>query len=71
MGYYVTMYGELWLPFANKDEAYRRMCALNDHDELKRGSRSGGENDGNSPRPQGMDYHPGRWFVRTPDHDGR
>lgn len=63
MGYYVSIYeGEIVIPKKNLSEAYKRMCALNDHDALKRGGQWGGDLDSNAPRPEGLNYHPSRWF---------
>lgn len=63
MGYYVSITeGEVTIPKANLEEAYKRMCALNDNDAVKRGGQWGGEISSDSPRPEGMSYHPARWF---------
>lgn len=63
MGYWVNIIeGNVTIPKANLEEAYKRMCALNDNDSIKRGGSWGGENDSNSPRPDGLNYHPGKWF---------
>ena len=63
MGYYVNITGgEVRIPKENLAEAYRLMCELNQRDDLKNGGSWGGENDSRSPRPAGLDYHPGKWF---------
>lgn len=63
MGYWVNIIeGEVTIPKANLEEAYKRMCALNDNDAVKRGGQWGGEVSSESPRPEGMNYHPARWF---------
>ena len=63
MGYYVSITeGEVTIPKENLEEAYKRMCALNDNDAIKRGGQWGGELSSESPRPEGMNYHPARWF---------
>lgn len=63
MGYYVSIYeGSATLPADKLDEAYKLMCALNDNDEIKRGGSWGGETDKDSARPEGLNYHPHRWF---------
>ena len=44
MGYFVEITeAYATLPQANWDEAYKRLCELNDHDEWKRGGSFGGE----------------------------
>ena len=63
MGYWVNIIeGAVTIPKANLEEAYKRMCALNDNDAIKRGGQWGGEVSSESPRPEGMNYHPARWF---------
>ena len=63
MGYYVRGHGELTIKSSNVEQAYRALCGLNDHDDLKHGGRWGGEGVSQSdPRPLGMSYHPARWF---------
>lgn len=74
MGYYVTLIEtDFTVPTANIDEAYKRLIELNQNDALKRGGswgrkRSEGEAitaancTGDDPRPEGMNYHPARWF---------
>lgn len=63
MGYYVEILSsDFTIPYSNIEEAYRRLIALNDRDDLKRGGNWGGEYDARLPRPEGFDYHPGKWF---------
>ena len=63
MGYYVqTVGGYFRIPEGNIDDAYRAVCLLNERDDLKSGGAYGGDIDRNTPRPEGLDYHPGRWF---------
>lgn len=67
MGYYVTTtHGEFVIPADKCADAYRAVVALNDRDELKSGGSYGGENDRDTPRPDGLNYHPGRWFSWMP-----
>lgn len=64
MGYYVTITDSKFE--MSKDDlpkAYKAMCDLNDHDELKYGGSYGGSDlSSNDSRPEGLDYHPARWF---------
>ena len=54
MGYYInTEEVRFFLPKSNFDEAYKRMCSLNDMDHLKQGGSFGGNDDARSDRPQG------------------
>jgi hypothetical protein len=63
MGFYVNISAsDFVIPEENVDEAYDRLIALNQRDDLKRGGSWGGECDARSPRPEGYDYHPGKWF---------
>lgn len=63
MGYYVNGYGHLTIEKSKLGDAYKALCALNDRDEIKRGgSYGGGGVDQSSPRPEGLSYHPARWF---------
>lgn len=66
MGYYVrTIEQDIFLPKVHFDAVYKEMCKLNDHDELKRGGGWGGIDSSitsQSPRPEGMNYHPAKWF---------
>lgn len=63
MGYWVNIIeGEVTIPKRNLKKAYERMCALNDNDSIKRGGQWGGDLDQNSPRPDGLNYHPAKWF---------
>lgn len=63
MGYYITGEGQITVRKDNLDKAYSLLCALNDADDLKRGGSFGGAGvTSNDPRPDGMSYHPARWF---------
>lgn len=63
MGYYVRGHGSFSIDTNNIDKAYQAMCELNNQDDLKRGGRYGGGGvDQDSPRPDGLNYHPARWF---------
>ena len=65
MGYYVQIFeSDFRLDASKLDEAYKRMCALNDNDGAKTGGSSGGGGVSmKDPRPAGMSYHPARWFA--------
>lgn len=73
MGYYIRIAeGTVTIPKENVEEAYRRMCALNDNDSLKRGGQWGGDVDKDSPRPAGLNYHPAKWFSwMDPDYPNK
>jgi hypothetical protein len=46
-------------------EAYNNLCWLNtnpDFDLMKKGGSHGGEFDSRSARPDGLDYHPAKWY---------
>jgi hypothetical protein len=62
MGYFVQGHGTLVLRPNTEHMAYKALCALNDLDDLKRGGSWGGENDSTTQRPEGLNYHPGKWF---------
>jgi hypothetical protein len=64
MGYYVQTTGcSVFLPKARFADAYKALCDLNQHDELKSGGSYGGDKiSAGDPRPDGMTYHPARWF---------
>lgn len=62
MGYYVRGHGSLSIDKNDIDKAYEAMCELNDHDDMKRGGRYGGVGSADSVRPDGLNYHPGKWF---------
>ena len=64
MGYYVTTQETYLTISKNKfEDCYKAMCKLNERDDLKNG---GGWNSNgvssDSPRPEGLDYHPAKWF---------
>lgn len=66
MGYYVRTLDNASQFFMGKehfDAAYKDMCLLNQLDEMKRGgSWSKDGVSARDPRPEGMNYHPARWF---------
>lgn len=63
MGYYVTGDGFVSIKTNDIPSAYKALCDLNQRDDLKRGgSYGGGGIDQSSPRPDGLNYHPARWF---------
>ena len=68
MGYYVNITNQnIFVPKENFDAAYKAMCALNDRDDLKSGGSWGGDGiTSDSPRPEGMTYHPAKWFSWMP-----
>lgn len=70
MGYYVNITeANFTIPKQNLEAAYKAMCALNDNDDAKTGGMWGGDSiDRNSPRPEGMTYHPARWFAWMPSN---
>ena len=64
MGYYVTIQEtDFTINKNNFEDCYKAMCKLNERDDLKNG---GGWNSNgvssDSPRPEGLDYHPAKWF---------
>ena len=64
MGYWVTTKENDFVVSKDKfEDCYNAMCKLNDRDELKNG---GGWNSigvsSDDPRPEGLDYHPAKWF---------
>jgi len=68
MGYFVNITNqEFFVSKDNFDAAYKAMCALNDRDDLKSGGSWGGDGiTSDSPRPEGMTYHPAKWFSWMP-----
>lgn len=63
MGYYVNGYGRITIEHDKVDDAYKAMCDLNQRDDLKLGGSWGGSGlTSDNPRPEGMSYHPARWF---------
>jgi hypothetical protein len=68
MGYFVNITNqEFFVSKDNFDAAYKAMCALNDRDDLKSGGSWGGNGiTSDSPRPEGMTYHPAKWFSWMP-----
>ena len=62
MGYYVNIVESTFtIPQANLAEAYERLCALNDRDDLKRGRSHPGEELTDEAR-KALGYHPSKWF---------
>jgi len=70
MGYYVQITEQdFLLEKENFDKAYELMCALNSRDVLKSGGSWGKELSYDDPRPEGMNYHPAKWFSwMTPNY---
>ena len=68
MGYFANITNQnFFVPKENFDAAYKAMCALNDRDDLKSGGSWGGDGiTSDSPRPEGMTYHPAKWFSWMP-----
>ena len=64
MGYYVnTVDHNILLRKQDMDKAYKAMCDLNQRDDLKSGGTWGGDGvSAKDPRPEGLDYHPAKWF---------
>jgi hypothetical protein len=64
MGYYVmTTESNVFIHKRRHTAAYKALCELNQHDELKTGGSYGGTGPtADAPRPAGMTYHPARWF---------
>lgn len=69
MGYYVHIDdSNFFISKDNFEEAFRACIALNDRDDLKKGGGgaftlpNGEEMKYNDPRPEGMSYHPMKWF---------
>lgn len=72
MGYYVTGFGHITIKKDDEDKAYKAMCALNDNDEIKRGGSFGGASDARNARPEGLNYHPHKWFSwLDPDYPSK
>lgn len=62
MGYFVDGHGHITIRKADEVHAYKAMIDLNQRDDLKEGGSWGGEHDSRSPRPKGLNHHPGKWF---------
>ena len=62
MGYFISGDGSITIKKTDEPQAYKAMCDLNQRDDLKRGGSWGGEHDSRNPRPEGLNYHPGKWF---------
>ena len=73
MGYYINIDESTFtIPKANLAEAYERMCALNDRDDLKRGGAwplSAAANAMDAAARKALGYHPDKWFSwMAPDY---
>lgn len=77
MGYYVNIssikHNGAIIKEANIEAAYLALCDLNSnpkYDMLKSGGSYGGEDNVNksNQRPEGLDYHPARWFSWMSAH---
>ena len=74
MGYYVNIEecyspSDVLIKKEKFDEAYKNLCWLNtdpDFDVMKSGGAYGGEVDKKSTRPDGLDYHPAKWYSWMP-----
>jgi len=64
VGYYVnTVNHNILLRKQDMDKAYKAMCDLNQRDDLKSGGTWGGDGvSAKDPRPEGLHYHPSKWF---------
>ena len=63
MGYYVdTTAADIFISKDKFEDCYKAMCKLNERDDLKSGGSWGAGISADQPKPEGMDYHPGRWF---------
>ena len=72
MGYYINIdESTLTIPKANLAEAYERMCALNDRDDLKRGGAMPRDEMDAAAR-KALGYHPDKWFSwMAPDYPAK
>lgn len=64
MGYYVDVTDSgFLLRKEDFEKAYKAMCDLNQRDDLKSGGTWTSEGlSSKDPRPEGLDYHPAKWF---------
>jgi hypothetical protein len=64
MGYYVDITeSNIFISKDKLQDCYEAMCKLNDIDDKKSGGGYTSEGlNCNSPRPEGMNYHPAKWF---------
>ena len=69
MGYYVDIdEADFFIAKYNFDAAYKKCVELNDRDDLKSGGGgaftlpNGEQMKYGDPRPEGMNYHPMKWF---------
>ena len=64
MGYYVNTTNDQKV-FISREflgDLYHALVKLNDYDELKKGGSYGEGISIDDPRPEGMNYHPARWY---------
>lgn len=74
MGYYVYIESclspnDLLIKKENFAEAYNNLCWLNTNPEfdiMKSGGTYSGEGDARHKRPDGLDYHPNKWYSWMP-----
>ncbi len=74
MGYYVSIEScnspnDVLIKKENFVEAYTNLCWLNtnpEFDVMKSGGSYSGEGDARHKRPDGLDYHPNKWFSWMP-----
>lgn len=74
MGYYVSIDycsspNDVFIKKENFAEAYSNLCWLNTNPEfdiMKSGGSYSGEGDARHKRPDGLDYHPNKWFSWMP-----
>jgi hypothetical protein len=70
MGYYVNIEScyspnDIFIKKENFVEAYENLCWINtnpEFDVMKSGGSYSSEGGANSPRPDGFDYHPSKWY---------
>ena len=63
MGYYVdTTAANIFISKDKFEDCYNAMCKLNERDDLKSGGSWGAGISADEPKPEGINYHPGRWF---------
>ena len=63
MGYYVdTTAADIFISKDKFEDCYKAMCKLNERDDLKSGGSWGAGISADEPKPEGINYHPGRWF---------
>jgi hypothetical protein len=63
MGYYTRITeSDIFISKDDFEYCYEAMCKLNDRDDLKSGGSWGAGISADQPRPEGLSYHPGKWF---------